>query len=753
VLFRLDHFAWNDDEAVFVLTARAVQQGGRLYDEVWFNYLPGFLEVLNAAFGVGGFSLSTARIAVLCCALLALLLATGLSRSVGSPRSAAFTILLLATAPHFLALSNTVMTEVPATGLAAGAVWAALAYHRTGHRRWLALGCLALSASLWIKPTMIPTMAVLLLAVWLTEPTVQRRLVSATLVVALTVLPLAVGLLLYNPTGFLRQFGLTYVRSKMAFELDLPSNVRDIAEYFLLDEYRLTHVSLLLLGGYGWSALWRRRSKEAILFAAWFAPAATVLLFHSPLYRHHLIQLLFPVAVLASLGLERVVVTLPTYRQPVQLALRCALLAVTGIELVLSLWVDVITLPRFESGRAELGRQAARQIAETTRPDQYVITDGHIIALEADRPVPPELTNTSRMRIRTGQLTSQQVIDITRRVQPGAIVFWEKKFDSLDDFATWVACRYDLTMQFGDRHRIYRPRRPVTPDGIDVPVNVYFGQTILLLGYSLQSQPVQIGSPIEVTLYWKAISMPEGDFRAFVNLVDAQGATVAQEDSIPHDGQCPTRIWQPGEVISDTHVVDVDRLGPDGPYQLAVSMRDWKGDPLSPFDNLGHRFPDDQVTLSVSTVSTKRESVPTPQNPQTASLGDTVKLLGYDLGTSTMRPGESIAVTLYWQCLTEMITSYTVFTHLIDDKGEIRGQSDSIPVAGERPTAGWLTDEVIVDHYIIPLQEEAPPGDYRIEAGMYDFSSGQRLPVIDETGRRAEFDRVLLATPIQVGQP
>jgi hypothetical protein len=292
----------------------------------------------------------------------------------------------------------------------------------------------------------------------------------------------------------------------------------------------------------------------------------------------------------------------------------------------------------------------------------------------------------------------------------------------------------------------------VTPDDINVPINVYFGRTILLLGYSPQSQPVQIGNPIEVTLYWKAIGMPEGDFTAFVNLVDAEGATVGQEDSVPLDGQCPTRIWQPGEVISDTHVVDVDRIGAGGPYQLAVSMRDWRGDPLSPFDSLGHHFPDDQVTLSVSTVSAKRESVPTPQNPQTARLGDTVKLRGYDLGTSTMRPGESIAVTLYWQCVREMITSYTVFTHLIDDKGEIRDQSDSIPVAGERPTAGWLTDEVIVDHHIIPLQEEAPPGDYQIEAGMYDFGSGQRLPVTDETGRRAEFDRVLLDTPIQVGQ-
>ena len=98
-----------------------MQQGARLYDRVWFNYLPGFLQLLNAAFVVGGFSLRVARIAVMCCALLALLLVTGLSRSVGSSWGGVLALLQLATAPHLHAQSSAVMTEVPAAGLAAGA--------------------------------------------------------------------------------------------------------------------------------------------------------------------------------------------------------------------------------------------------------------------------------------------------------------------------------------------------------------------------------------------------------------------------------------------------------------------------------------------------------------------------------------------------------------------------------------------------------------------------------------------------------
>jgi hypothetical protein len=753
-LSRLDHFAWNDDEGVFILTARAAQQGSRLYDEVWFNYLPGFLQLLNAAFAVGGFSLRAARVAVLCCALLASLLVTGLSRSVGSPRSALFTILLLATSPHFLALSSTVMTEVPAIALATGAVWAALCYHRTRHRKWLVLSGLALSASLWVKLMMIPTIVAALLAVWLTERTVQRRLAFAALLVVLVLLPLGAGLQFQNPTGFLRQFGLTYVRSKAAFDLDLADNARTLVRYFLFDKYHLTHLSLLLLGGYGWYTLWRRRSTEALLLGAWFAPVTMVLLLHTPLYRHHLIQLLFPVAVLAGLGLERVVVSLSIHRRPVQLALRFGLLAITAVELVLSSWAGVVTLPDFEVEDVEMGREAIGYIRETTHAGEHVVTDAAIIALEADRPVPPELTNTSRMRIRTGQLTGQQVIDISRSIQPGAIVFWEKKLDSLGDFATWVACRYDLALHLDDRHRIYRPQRPVTYRDIAVPLNVHFGRSILLLGYSLDPRPLEIGASTQVTLYWKAIGVPEGDFRSSVRVVDAEGAMVGQRDSTAQAGLCPTWIWQPGDIISDTHVLDVDRIGAGGPYCLAVSLRDHDGNRLSPFDDAGSHFADDEVTLSMSGVGLKRESeVPTPPQQQTANLGDNVKLLGYDLVADAIQPEESAVLTLYWQCLRPMTTSYTVFTHIVDDTGETRGQSDSIPDAGRRPTVGWLTDEVIADHYTIPLHEAAPPGQYQIEVGMYDWRTGQRLAVSDETGRADAHNRVLLCTPIQVGQP
>jgi len=126
---------------------------------------------------------------------------------------------------------------------------------------------------------------------------------------------------------------------------------------------------------------------------------------------------------------------------------------------------------------------------------------------------------------------------------------------------------------------------------------------------------------------------------------------------------------------------------------------------------------------------------PTVQHPLEANLGDRVRFFGYDLDTTSVRPGDTLHLTLYWQALAEMDESYTVFTHLLDKDNLIRGQKDSLPVDGTLPTSCWVKDEIIVDEYEIPIQPDAPPGQYVIEIGMYQLETGQRLPVIGQEGQ------------------
>ena len=114
--------------------------------------------------------------------------------------------------------------------------------------------------------------------------------------------------------------------------------------------------------------------------------------------------------------------------------------------------------PRIEADRFEIAEDAIRYLVDATPPGSQIITDGQMIALRAGRAVPPGLTNTSRMRIKTGQLTDQAIIGIAQRTQPEAVVYWERKLELLDGFDAWVVEHYDLAVAYSERHRIYRLR-------------------------------------------------------------------------------------------------------------------------------------------------------------------------------------------------------------------------------------------------------------------------------------------------------
>jgi hypothetical protein len=143
-------------------------------------------------------------------------------------------------------------------------------------------------------------------------------------------------------------------------------------------------------------------------------------------------------------------------------------------------------------------------------------------------------------------------------------------------------------------------------------------------------------------------------------------------------------------------------------------------------------------TLDLGTVEVKgRErsfTLPPTEHPLDFRWGEVVRLLGYDLEPREVESGGSVHLTLYWQALSTMETSYTVFIHLLDEEGDLRGQRDSVPGGGSLPTTGWMSGEVIADRYDISIASDAPAGGYRLLVGMYEPVSGKRLPVYDGAG-------------------
>jgi hypothetical protein len=75
-----------------------------------------------------------------------------------------------------------------------------------------------------------------------------------------------------------------------------------------------------------------------------------------------------------------------------------------------------------------------------------------------------------------------------------------------------------------------------------------------------------------------------------------------------------------------------------------------------------------------------------------------------------------------------MDRDYTLFIHVANEGGERVAQRD-LPLRYEDyPTSHWQVDELVVERADFPLPA-LPPGEYRLDIGLYDGATGERLPI------------------------
>ena len=137
-----------------------------------------------------------------------------------------------------------------------------------------------------------------------------------------------------------------------------------------------------------------------------------------------------------------------------------------------------------------------------------------------------------------------------------------------------------------------------------------------------------------------------------------------------------------------------------------------------------------------------------PANPTAIRLGEWVSLNGSTTINPNLKPGEVLYLDLYWESLTPMTTSYTIFVHLLGGynpktEGPVWAGTDTLPGAGSYPTTRWVAGERIVDEIQVQIPADMPAGQYQIELGWYELDTMQRVPVLNDAGQTTG-DHVLL---------
>jgi hypothetical protein len=108
---------------------------------------------------------------------------------------------------------------------------------------------------------------------------------------------------------------------------------------------------------------------------------------------------------------------------------------------------------------------------------------------------------------------------------------------------------------------------------VDLTLQNGAGGQVRLLGYDLSSTQPTPGSQLVVTLYWQALTPFTHNYQVFVHL--SQGTNIlAQGDGAPECAINPTTRWEPGQIITDPHLVDLPETLPADSLSLTVGLYD-----------------------------------------------------------------------------------------------------------------------------------------------------------------------------------
>lgn len=113
---------------------------------------------------------------------------------------------------------------------------------------------------------------------------------------------------------------------------------------------------------------------------------------------------------------------------------------------------------------------------------------------------------------------------------------------------------------------------------------------------------------------------------------------------------------------------------------------------------------------------------------------DKIKLLGYDVSTRRVAPGDAIELILYWQALTTMDEDYSLGISVVDAQQRVIGARNSYPGHGMLPTRLWYAGQAIRDVYWLPINADASAGVAQIQIAVYERVRKRDLVARDPRG-------------------
>jgi hypothetical protein len=316
---------------------------------------------------------------------------------------------------------------------------------------------------------------------------------------------------------------------------------------------------------------------------------------------------------------------------------------------------------------------------------------------------------------------------------------------------TWFKDRYRARARF--QHG-YAPASPLTvweytPSPYDLgkqeQVQATVNDQFALVGYQFEPQAFTPGESIFLTLYLQALQPVANGFVTAVHLTSPDGRVWAwREERTPRS--LPGQWWQAGQIIPERIQLQTTTDLPYGAYELQVFWQPGDDTVHWPVYRDGDDNALDRVFLGYVIAPLAVDS--SQATPVKAQFGDTIILDAFEF--SQAEAGEPWEVTLLWDSLKPPDQDFTVFVHLLDEKGQIVAAHDGMPMENRFPTRAWKQGQIIGDRHRLDLPAGLEAGSYQVNVGMYLLETGERLPVWDADGVE-QADRVYPLATVELG--
>jgi hypothetical protein len=110
----------------------------------------------------------------------------------------------------------------------------------------------------------------------------------------------------------------------------------------------------------------------------------------------------------------------------------------------------------------------------------------------------------------------------------------------------------------------------------DAPVAIFGDNQIALLSAVLAGAPVP-GGQVKLLTRWQALRPIDQDYTVFFHVVGPDGSRWGQQDTMPQNGNLPTSVWRPGQVIEDQYQLTLAGDAPvSSDYRYHLGFYEWQ---------------------------------------------------------------------------------------------------------------------------------------------------------------------------------